>query len=93
MMGWWNGGGGCVDFTARMDAEWSVLRAVTASFLDADCPELGAMGLESYLIKPIQRICKYPLLLREICRAMDPQYHTGPSFLQLLVTGVCLHCD
>ena len=35
------------------------------------------LTLESYLIKPIQRICKYPLLLREVLKK-TPETH--PDF-------------
>eukprot|EP01102_Stenamoeba_stenopodia_P000594 TRINITY_DN10579_c0_g1_i1.p1 TRINITY_DN10579_c0_g1~~TRINITY_DN10579_c0_g1_i1.p1 ORF type:complete len:565 (+),score=123.64 TRINITY_DN10579_c0_g1_i1:137-1831(+) len=29
-------------------------------------PEVKSLGIEAYLIKPIQRLCRYPLLLREV---------------------------
>lgn len=34
-------------------------------------PELNNLTLKDYLIKPIQRLCKYPLLLRELIRYTD----------------------
>lgn len=36
------------------------------------------LGIESFLLKPVQRICRYPLLLRELlkCTAFeDPTYN------------------
>ncbi|KAI3635720.1 hypothetical protein MIR68_006358 [Amoeboaphelidium protococcarum] len=39
--------------------------------------------LPSYLIKPIQRVCKYPLLLRELLRMSDDQPQTVKTQLNL----------
>ena len=35
-------------------------------------PRTKGIPLGGYLIKPIQRLCKYPLLLRELLKKMDP---------------------
>ena len=31
-------------------------------------PDLAGLSLLSYVIKPVQRLCKYPLLLRELLK-------------------------
>ncbi|XP_039600848.1 T-lymphoma invasion and metastasis-inducing protein 1-like isoform X4 [Polypterus senegalus] len=44
------------------------------AFLDAQNPkQQHSATLESYLIKPIQRILKYPLLLKELYSLTDPE--------------------
>lgn len=40
-------------------------------------PECGKLDLESYIIKPLQRICRYPLLLREL---LKNTYETHPDY-------------
>ncbi|MDP2439738.1 MAG: hypothetical protein Q8P67_28645, partial [archaeon] len=44
-------------------------------------PDARKLDLPSYLIKPVQRICKYPLLLRELIRA-TPEGHPDNEILQ-----------
>ncbi|XP_072019564.1 rho guanine nucleotide exchange factor TIAM1-like [Amphiura filiformis] len=47
----------------------------------------GTLGISSYLIKPMQRILKYPLLLREMQGRFDPEsetyYHLGGSLKEM----------
>mmetsp|Transcript_20679 Transcript_20679/g.28552 ORF Transcript_20679/g.28552 Transcript_20679/m.28552 type:complete len:959 (+) Transcript_20679:929-3805(+) len=38
--------------------------------------------IEGYLIKPVQRICRYPLLLRELIKYSDPNSSTHPALLE-----------
>ncbi|KAI8833753.1 hypothetical protein BC829DRAFT_407635 [Chytridium lagenaria] len=53
-----------------------------AKFLDqcAASQECRNMALSHYLLKPVQRICKYPLLLREMIRNTDADH---PDFANL----------
>ncbi|EGG16305.1 RhoGEF domain-containing protein [Cavenderia fasciculata] len=50
-------------------------------------PELRGMNLHSFLIKPVQRICKYPLLLRELLKA-TPSDHCDHSHLLSAVSQI-----
>lgn len=43
-------------------------------------PQCNQLDLESFLIKPIQRVCRYPLLLRELRDATDVDH---PDYQQL----------
>ena len=50
-----------------------------------DCnrhPEISKLDLTGFLIKPVQRICRYPLLLREIIK-YTPESHRDHSNLVL----------
>ncbi|KAJ3225233.1 Myosin 10A, isoform D [Clydaea vesicula] len=44
-------------------------------------PECRGLSLESFLIKPIQRICKYPLLLKELLRHTEKTHKDHPNLL------------
>ncbi|KAJ3070680.1 Myosin 10A, isoform D [Podochytrium sp. JEL0797] len=52
----------------------------TAKFLDAlsFLPECRNLDLPTFLLKPIQRICKYPLLIRETIRHTHPSHPDFP---------------
>ncbi|KAJ3151792.1 Rho guanine nucleotide exchange factor 4 [Geranomyces variabilis] len=54
-----------------------------AKFLDqcAATPEARNLNLANFLIKPVQRICKYPLLIREAMKNTDPS-HQDYALLQ-----------
>lgn len=65
-------------------------------FLDARNPtKQHSSTLESYLIKPVQRVLKYPLLLRELVSLTDTDseehYHlTGASHTAAVSFAYCL---
>ena len=54
-----------------------------SSFCDytQTCPESRKLDLPSFLIKPVQRVCKYPLLLRELIKSTS-QEHPDYTLLQ-----------
>lgn len=65
------------------------------AFLDAQNPrQQHSSTLESYLIKPIQRVLKYPLLLRELFALTDADseehYHLDGEHV-LDTTRTCAH--
>jgi hypothetical protein len=51
--------------------------------------EAKGLSLQAFLIKPVQRICKYPLLLRDIIQS-TPEGHEDMECLQSLLTKVRL---
>eukprot|EP01113_Clastostelium_recurvatum_P049650 TRINITY_DN9237_c0_g1_i1.p1 TRINITY_DN9237_c0_g1~~TRINITY_DN9237_c0_g1_i1.p1 ORF type:complete len:701 (+),score=118.47 TRINITY_DN9237_c0_g1_i1:110-2212(+) len=58
-------------------------------------PRAGSLGLEDFLIKPVQRICKYPLLFQGLLR-YTPETHPdhGPLSAALAtMQGVALHVN
>jgi hypothetical protein len=50
------------------------------SFLARPNAQTNRLSLRDYLIKPVQRICKYPLLLRELIKCTDESH---PDFDKL----------
>ncbi|KAJ3116908.1 Myosin 10A, isoform D [Phlyctochytrium bullatum] len=58
-----------------------------AKFLDqcAATPECKNMALSHFLLKPVQRICKYPLLLRELIRSTDEGHPDAENLQKALM--------
>ena len=72
-------------FSAKTDPDFK-------AFLDERNPkQQHSSTLESYLIKPIQRVLKYPLLLRELYSLTDPDseehYHLDGKTRSRGLTG------
>ncbi|CAL8313246.1 unnamed protein product [Merluccius merluccius] len=65
--------------------------------VDQNCMLLGGrknteVPLEGYLVAPIQRICKYPLLLRELLKR-TPKKHNDQGLVQEALQGMKAVCS
>jgi len=51
-------------------------KSAFSSFLEEvhQDPQVKSLPLEAYLIKPVQRVCKYPLFIRDLIRNTDPSH-------------------
>ncbi|KAI8980335.1 hypothetical protein BDB01DRAFT_843898 [Pilobolus umbonatus] len=85
----------------QMEESFSVYEPYCANYYSAqdlvvqETPRLLKMAevinpiyqLPSFLIKPVQRICKYPLLLQKLCESTDkewPHYHETEQALEAI---------
>lgn len=57
----------------------NILKVIEETQLSVECQGLC---LEDFLIKPVQRVCKYPLLLRAIMSATEPTHLDYPNLKQ-----------
>ena len=48
-------------------------------------PEVRGLALHAFLIKPVQRICKYPLLLRDLIRNTDSDHPDRQNLITVQV--------
>jgi hypothetical protein len=57
-----------------------------AKFLDAcaKSPECRNLNLANFLLKPVQRICKYPLLLREVIKYTEEGHVDSENLVKAL---------
>jgi hypothetical protein len=74
-----------VNHQSRAMSEIAHLQAQLPGFTDRllelrASPEVQGLGIADYLIKPFQRVLKYPLLLREVIRHTDDDH---PDFANL----------
>ncbi|KAJ3410974.1 Myosin 10A, isoform D [Chytridiales sp. JEL 0842] len=51
----------------------------------ATAPECRSLDLSTFLLKPCQRICKYPLLIREVIKATDTMHPDSANLLKALL--------
>ncbi|XJO78856.1 hypothetical protein BDV3_003234 [Batrachochytrium dendrobatidis] len=58
-----------------------------AKFLDqcAQQPECRNLNLANFLLKPVQRVCKYPLFLRELIKATEPDHVDSENLVKALL--------
>lgn len=69
------------DFTQTLKVMISYCTFLTCRQICESDPRCRGLKLSSFLIKPIQRICKYPLLFRELLKFTNPDEHTRYSLL------------
>eukprot|EP00732_Lithocolla_globosa_P001658 Lithocolla_globosa_v1_NODE_871_length_3160_cov_39.907568.p1 type:complete len:930 gc:universal NODE_871_length_3160_cov_39.907568:147-2936(+) len=66
-------------YCSNHDAAMDKVVADSSALVKLNLPIPGDYNLPSYVIKPIQRICKYPLLIKEILKfteTSDPEYES-----------------
>ncbi|KAG7929805.1 hypothetical protein KL925_000547 [Ogataea polymorpha] len=72
----------------RIYEPWSLYQTTAVDFVNREAANLQRSSslinspyeLQSFLIKPVQRLCKYPLLLQELLRLTDPSW---PNYSEL----------
>ena len=65
--------------------ETEPLKSVLATFQSLE--QSGGLPIETFLMKPIQRICKYPLLLKQINNTM-PQSHPDKQNMNQAISKI-----
>ncbi|KAJ2471213.1 hypothetical protein GGI02_002420 [Coemansia sp. RSA 2322] len=78
------------------EPEWASFLSQVQKEINVHCGK-RRLGVRDFLIKPVQRICKYPLFLKDLVKHTDPSSETG-IYTELtnalaLVRGVCEAID
>mmetsp|Transcript_46596 Transcript_46596/g.117330 ORF Transcript_46596/g.117330 Transcript_46596/m.117330 type:complete len:423 (+) Transcript_46596:118-1386(+) len=74
-----------LELAARLETKNPAFKNFIDSHLD---PETGCpIQLKNYLIKPVQRVCRYPMLLKELIK-LTPAGHKDMESLQLALEKV-----
>lgn len=75
----------CTAQNASLSTLASLCRTTPAfvRWMDAtDAEQPGQLGLNSFLVKPLQRLCKYPLLFRELLQHMPEDHPDRPTVMK-----------
>nr|XP_019939682.1 PREDICTED: rho guanine nucleotide exchange factor 37 [Paralichthys olivaceus]XP_019939692.1 PREDICTED: rho guanine nucleotide exchange factor 37 [Paralichthys olivaceus]XP_019939702.1 PREDICTED: rho guanine nucleotide exchange factor 37 [Paralichthys olivaceus]XP_019939715.1 PREDICTED: rho guanine nucleotide exchange factor 37 [Paralichthys olivaceus] len=60
--------------------------------IKASAPEVNATSLSFFLVMPVQRIARYPLLLQTIQKHTDPAHHAYAVLEQTAHTSIAINC-
>ncbi|XP_069566198.1 rho guanine nucleotide exchange factor 37 [Brachyistius frenatus] len=72
----------------QKEALWNeIVRVIKAS-----APEVNATSLSFFLVMPVQRIARYPLLLQTIQKHTEPTHPAYPLLEQTAHTSIALNC-
>ncbi|XP_051810307.1 rho guanine nucleotide exchange factor 37 [Acanthochromis polyacanthus] len=72
----------------QKEALWNEIVKV----IKASAPEVNATSLSFFLVMPVQRIARYPLLLQTIQKHTDPTHPAYPLLEQTAHTSIALNC-
>ena len=69
-----------------------------SAFLDAPKSECRNLPIQGFLVKPLQRLCKYPLLVRELLKetpTTHPDYNDLIEFEKKIKVSIfySVHCN
>ncbi|KAM6977886.1 LOW QUALITY PROTEIN: rho guanine nucleotide exchange factor 37 [Aplochiton taeniatus] len=62
------------------------------SIIKSSAPEVNATSLSFFLVMPVQRIARYPLLLQTVQKHTEPSHPAYPLLEQTAHTAIALNC-